>query len=225
MSFKHSKKIEQTLILMYLRNSYSSSMTHGTSVKNMMSLMASRIDAVAQMIANDEIDAFLAAILNARRIYVMGAGRSGLVAKSFAMRLMHMGMTPYVVGEAITPAIDEDDLIIAFSGSGNTKTIGDIAETAKNLGVEVALISSNPDSRIGKIADYIIKIDTQRDPVSCDAHEYEIRQMLGEHRSFAPLGTIFETTTLIFGDAIISTLMDITNTEEGDLKRRHTNIE
>lgn len=191
----------------------------------MMSLMASRTDDIAQMIAGDEIDAFLAAILAAKRIYVMGAGRSGLVAKSFAMRLMHMGFTSYVVGETITPATGEGDLIIAFSGSGNTKTIGDIAETAKGLGVKIALVSSNPDSRIGKIADYIIRIEIRRDPVTCDAHEYEIRQMLGEHRSFAPLGTIFETTSLIFGDAAISTLMDMTKTDESELKRRHTNIE
>lgn len=191
----------------------------------MMSLMASRIDAIAQKISSDQVDAFLDAVLTAERIYVMGAGRSGLVAKSFAMRLMHTGFTAYVVGETITPAIGEDDLIVAFSGSGNTKTIGDIAETAKGLGAKVALISSNPQSRIGRIADYVIEIETQRDPVTCDAHEYEIRQMLGEHRSFAPLGTIFETSSLMFGDAVISTLMDMKKIEEADLKRRHTNIE
>lgn len=191
----------------------------------MMSLMASRIDAIAQKIPTDQVDAFLDAILAADRIYVMGAGRSGLVAKSFAMRLMHTGFTAYVVGETITPAIGDTDLIIAFSGSGNTKTIGDIAETAKGLGAKVALVSSNPKSRIGNIADFIIEIETQRDPVTCDAHEYEIRQMLGEHRSFAPLGTIFETSSLMFGDAVISTLMDMKKIEEADLKRRHTNIE
>ncbi len=200
-------------------------MNYGVSVQNMMSLMASRIDAIAQKIPAAQVDAFLDAILNADRIYVMGAGRSGLVAKSFAMRLMHTGFTAYVVGETITPAIGEEDLIIAFSGSGNTKTIGDIAETAKGLGAKVALISSNPKSRIGSIADFIIEIETQRDPVTCDAHEYEIRQMLGEHRSFAPLGTIFETSSLMFGDAVISTLMDMKKIEEADLKRRHTNIE
>ena len=198
---------------------------HGASVKNMMSLMASRIDAIAQMIATGEIDAFLNAILDAKRIYVMGAGRSGLVAKSFAMRLMHMGLTAYVVGETITPAIGEGDLIVAFSGSANIKTIVDIAETAKSLGVTVALISSNPESRSWKIADYIIKHETQPDLVTRDHHKNSMRQMLGEHRSFAPLGTIFETTSLIFGDAVISTLMDMTKTEESDLKRRHTNIE
>ena len=200
-------------------------MKYGVSVQNMMSLMASRIDSIAQKIPAAQVDAFLEAILNANRIYVMGAGRSGLVAKSFAMRLMHTGFTAYVVGETITPAIGEDDLIIAFSGSGNTKTIGDIAETAKSLGAKVALISSNPQSRIGNVADFVIEIETQRDPVTCDAHEYEIRQMLGEHRSFAPLGTIFETSSLMFGDAVISTFMDMKKIEEADLKRRHTNME
>ncbi|HKM41934.1 MAG TPA: 6-phospho-3-hexuloisomerase [Methanocorpusculum sp.] len=200
-------------------------MNYGVSVQNMMSLMASRIDSIAQQISSEEVDAFLQAILTAKRIYVMGAGRSGLVAKSFAMRLMHTGFTAYVVGETITPAVGPGDLIIGFSGSGNTKTIADIAETAKGLGAEFALVSSNPESRMGKLADYVIKIETQRDPVTCDAHEYEIRQMLGEHRSFAPLGTIFETTSLVFGDAAISTLMDMKKIEEVDLKRRHTNIE
>lgn len=200
-------------------------MNYGVSVQNMMSLMASRVDSIAQEISADQVDAFLNAILTAERIYVMGAGRSGLVAKSFAMRLMHTGFTAYVVGETITPAVDTHDLIVAFSGSGNTKTIGEIAETAKGLGAKVALISSNPNSRIGHIADFIIEIETQREPVTCDAHEYEIRQMLGEHRSFAPLGTIFETSSLMFGDAVISTLMDMRKIEEADLKRRHTNIE
>ncbi|HJJ95476.1 MAG TPA: 6-phospho-3-hexuloisomerase [Methanocorpusculum sp.] len=197
----------------------------GSSVNDMMCLMAGRITEIANSINEEQISAFIQAILDAKRIYVMGAGRSGLVAKSFAMRLMHTGFTSYVVGETITPAIAEGDLIIAFSGSGNTKTIADIAETAKNFGVKVALISSDENSRIGKLADYMIKIETQRDPIAKDSHEYEIRQMLGAYRSFAPLGTIFETSSLIFSDAVISTIMTMKKIDESELKRRHTNIE
>ena len=197
----------------------------GSSVNDMMCLMAGRITEIANSINEEQISAFIQAILDAKRIYVMGAGRSGLVAKSFAMRLMHTGFTSYVVGETITPAIAEGDLIIAFSGSGNTKTIADIAETAKNFGVKVALISSDENSRIGKIADFMIKIETQRDPIAKDSHEYEIRQMLGAYRSFAPLGTIFETSSLIFSDAVISTIMTMKKIDESELKRRHTNIE
>lgn len=197
----------------------------GSSVNDMMCLMAGRITEIANSINEEQISAFIQAILDAKRIYVMGAGRSGLVAKSFAMRLMHTGFTSYVVGETITPAIAEGDLIIAFSGSGNTKTIADIAETAKNFGVKIALISSDENSRIGKLADFMIKIETQRDPIAKDSHEYEIRQMLGAYRSFAPLGTIFETSSLIFSDAVISTIMTMKKIDESELKRRHTNIE
>jgi len=195
------------------------------SVSDMMCLMANHIYDIADSLKKDQVDAFIQAILDAKRIYVMGAGRSGLVAKSFAMRLMHAGFTSYVVGETITPAIAEGDLIVAFSGSGNTKTIADIAETAKNFGVKVALISSDENSRIGKIADYMIKIEIHRDAIVKDSHEYEIRQMLGKYRSFAPLGTIFETSSLIFSDSVISTIMAMREIDESELKKRHTNIE
>jgi len=194
-------------------------------VQDMMRLMASKVRTIADMIEDDEVESFIREILAAERVYVMGAGRSGLVAKAFAMRLMHLGLRSYVVGETITPAIEPSDMIIAFSGSGNTKTVADISETAREIGAKVGLITSNKDSRIGKIADSIVVIESQRDAVTDDSHEYEIRQMMGEHKSFAPLGTIFETTAMIFSDALVSRLMEITATDEGELKKRHTNIE
>ena len=75
-------------------------------VQDMMLLMASKIRAIAYKISDEDVRGFITELLNAKRIYVMGAGRSGLVAKAFAMRLMHLGMHAYVVGETITPALD-----------------------------------------------------------------------------------------------------------------------
>lgn len=194
-------------------------------VQEMMLLMASKIRAIANKISDDDVEKFLAEILQAKRVYVIGAGRSGLVAKAFAMRLMHLGLQAYVVGETITPALSGGDLIVIFSGSGRTKTVADIAETAQDIGAHICLITSNADSRIGKIADCNVVIEHHRDEVEDDAVEFEIRQMMGEHKSFAPLGTLFETASMIFGDAVISRLMEITKTDESALKNRHTNIE
>lgn len=194
-------------------------------VQEKMRLMARKVSSIADSIEDHEVDAFTTAILRSNCIYVMGAGRSGLVAKAFAMRLMHLGLTSYVVGETITPAIEDRDMIIAFSGSGNTNTVADIAETAKEIGSTIGLITSKKDSRIGKIADVVVVVESQRDEVTDDSHEYEIRQMMGEHRSFAPLGTLFETTAMIFSDALVSRLMELTETSETELKKRHTNIE
>ena len=194
-------------------------------VQEMMQLMASKIRSIANKISDEDVEKFLHELLAAKRIYVIGAGRSGLVAKAFAMRLMHLGLCAYVVGETITPALAKGDVIVVFSGSGRTKTVADITETAKELGAHICLISSNADSRIGKISDCVVVIEHQRDDVEDDAVEFEIRQMMGEHKSFAPLGTLFETVSMIFGDAVISRLMEITKTDESALKNRHTNIE
>jgi 6-phospho-3-hexuloisomerase len=194
-------------------------------VQEMMQLMASKIRAISKAISDDDVEKFLSELLHAKRIYVIGAGRSGLVAKAFAMRLMHLGLAAFVVGETITPALNKEDVMVVFSGSGKTKTVADIAETAKEIGAHICLITSNADSRIGKIADCIVIIEHHRDEVDDDAVEFEIRQMLGEHKSFAPLGTVFETASIVFADAIISRLMEITQTDENALKNRHINIE
>jgi 6-phospho-3-hexuloisomerase len=49
--------------------------------------------------------------------------------------------------------------------------------------------------------------------------------MLGDHKSFAPLGTLFETASMVFADAAISRLMEITKVDENALRNRHANIE
>ncbi|WP_298665652.1 6-phospho-3-hexuloisomerase [uncultured Methanofollis sp.] len=194
-------------------------------VQDMMRLMASRITSIADRIADTEVESFLHELLCAKRIYVLGAGRSGLVAKAFAMRLMHLGLQSFVVGETITPAMQADDVLVVFSGSGKTKTVAELAETAKEIGGRVCLITSNCDSRIGKIADCMVEVESHRDEVKDESAEFEIRQMMGEHKSFAPLGTIFETACMVFSDAIVSRLMEITETDVEALKCRHANIE
>jgi len=194
-------------------------------VQEMMQLMASKIRAISKAIPDEDVEKFLAELLQAKRIYVIGAGRSGLVAKAFAMRLMHLGLAAFVVGETITPALNRDDVMVVFSGSGKTRTVADIAETAKAIGAHICLITSNANSQIGKIADCMVIIEHHRDEVEDETIEFEIRQMLGDHKSFAPLGTVFETASIVFTDAIISRLMEITKTDENALKIRHTNIE
>lgn len=194
-------------------------------VQDMMKLMATKIRSTANSISDKDAERFIGVLLDARRIYVAGAGRSGLVAKAFAMRLMHLGLQAYVIGETITPALNQGDVMVIFSGSGKTKTVADLAETARDIGGKICLITSNADSRIGKIADCVVIIEHHRDAVADDAAEFEIRQMMGDHKSFAPLGTLFETASMIFADAVISRMMEITKTDESALKNRHTNIE
>lgn len=72
-------------------------------------------------------------ILESKKVFAAGAGRSGLMGKSFIMRLMHMGLDAYVVGETVTGTFEKDDILIIGSGSGETKSLISMAEKAKAI--------------------------------------------------------------------------------------------
>jgi 6-phospho-3-hexuloisomerase len=171
----------------------------------------------------DVIQILLQARKEERRVLIIGAGRSGLVGKSFAMRLMHLGFNVYVMGETINPAVGQDDLAIIISGSGSTALPVTVAEIAKKLGVRVLAITSNPDSSLGKVADRIVKIPG-RSRVAQE-EEYHSRQLLGEHESLAPMGTLFENSCMIFLDSLIAELMGHLGMSEEEMRRRHAAIE
>ena len=97
-------------------------------------------------------------VLDARRIFVLGAGRSGFMVKAFAMRLAHMGFDAYVVGETVTPGMDGNDVLLIGSGSGETASLTAIARNAKKTGGKIALATISPSSTIGLMADLIIPI-------------------------------------------------------------------
>jgi len=97
--------------------------------ENLASIDDEAVDRLAQSILRT---------LGDRRIFVVGAGRSGLVARAFAMRLMHLGFSVHVVGETTTPRMDPGDLLIVISGSGETLYPATIAGEAKKIGGGIA---------------------------------------------------------------------------------------
>ena len=167
--------------------------------------------------------ALLHARKEGRRVLIVGAGRSGLVGRAFAMRLMHLGFNVYVMGETINPAVGQEDLAIIISGSGSTALPVTVAEIAKRLGVKVLAVTSNPDSLLGGAADHVVRVPG-RSRVARE-EEYHSRQLLGEHESLTPMGTLFENTCMIFLDSLIAELMGRLGMSEEDLKRRHAAIE
>jgi len=173
-------------------------------------------------IDEDQVDDFLRMIGRSKNIFVVGAGRSGLVAKAFAMRLMHMGFNVYVVGETITPSVRKNDLVIAISGSGETASTLAVVETARKRGVDVVTITSFPKSPIAKKSDVVVVIKGR---VEGGKKDYVSGQLTGAHEPLTPLGSIFELATMMFLDAIITKLMKIFREDETDLKGRHANLE
>ena len=199
----------------------------GCMAQEMVVRMSHQIELSAAGLCVEDISLFVDEILKAKdaRIYVMGAGRSGLVAKALAMRLMHLGFSSYVVGETITPAMTAGDMLIVMSGSGKTRTVLDIAETAKQQFGRVCLLTASLPSPLGDKADCIVLIPNLRTDSADDELMVGTRTIPSDHTLFAPLGTLFETMSFIFCDAIVSVLMERLAVSAGRMQEHHANIE
>ncbi len=178
-------------------------------------------------IKENEVSKFIetlhAAYKDGKKVLIIGAGRSGLVGKAFAMRLMHLGFSVHVLGETIVPALNPGDIVIAISGSGRTKLVVTAAEVSKSIGAKVIAITSFRNSPLAQISDLIIEVPGRTKVSSED--DYNVRQLIGIYEPLAPLGTLFEVTTMVTLDAVISELMTRLGKTEEDLRQRHANIE
>ena len=116
------------------------------------------IECVVSKVEKEEIDRVVNLIRKDRRIFVAGEGRSGFSAKGFAMRLMHLGYTVYVVGETITPALREGDLLVGVSGPGKSISVIDAARKAKEKKGVVIAVTSKKESTLAGYADQVLII-------------------------------------------------------------------
>ena len=193
-----------------------------STVKSAVKMMGAHIINSVEDLEDEKIKEVIDQILNAKKIFLLGAGRSGLVGKAFAMRLMHLGLNVFVVGETNTPSVEKGDLLVVVSGSGETRSVVGLAQIGKDLGAKIISITSNPNSTSARNADVLIVLGAK---VNTDDMDYLERQVRGRHRPLAPLGTLFEMTSMIFLDGVVAALMEITKKSAEDLKRRHTTLE
>lgn len=177
------------------------------------------LEEIAGTIDRAEIDstgALLSAIQKAARVFVTGAGRSGLMMRGFAMRLMQLGIDTYVVGETTTPKILDTDILIVGSGSGRTGGPLSHAQIAHNTGVPIFAITVAHESPLNGIASVVIRLPG----TAAKVHE---KQDLPP--SVQPMGSLFEQVLLIYLDAIIIMLMKEMDVQADMLINRHTTLE
>ncbi len=142
-------------------------------------VILNEITDVINNVNDNEFKMASALITKERRIFVDGEGRSGLMAKGFAMRLMHLGYNVYVIGETITPAINHGDLFIAISGSGKSANIVSDARKAKKAGCEILTFTSNRESDLCKEAHFVVIVPgTVRGDIGTDRKSIQLLSSL-----------------------------------------------
>lgn len=154
-------------------------------------------------------------ILAANRVFLAGAGRSGMMVRCFAMRLMHMGLSVYMVGEVVTPSIQKGDLLIIASGSGTTASLVKNAEKARSIGADVATVTIYPEAAIARLSSTVITINAPTAKSEVD----------NGFTSVQPMGSMFEQSLLICLDNVVLILMDKMNLTSDEMFKRHANLE
>lgn len=181
--------------------------------KNIESILG-EIRTVFEPLDENQVSALLDEILKANKIVVCGAGRVGMAIRGFGMRLGHLGLRAFTLGDSTVPGISTGDLLIVASGSGETQTIYDLVEIAKKNGVRLALVTGNPASRMGKLADTVVQIQA---PSKTKAVEGFV--------SIQPMTTLNEQSLGIFFDALVLDLMERMGETHDTMWARHSNLE
>lgn len=186
----------------------------GETLFRFLEVVLEHIKSVKNHINPENVEDMIKLIDTSKSVFVIGAGRSGYIAKAFAMRLMHLGYTVYVVGETVTPRITNEDVLIAISGSGKTTSVVNISRKAKDIGSKLIAVTGNKNSSLAEMADVVVLIKGKVK----DERDENLSQL-------APLGTMFELTAMIFFDALVAEIMMRKHLTEKDLEARHAVLE
>jgi 6-phospho-3-hexuloisomerase len=163
---------------------------------------------VAACVDRAEMARLVEVMRGANRIFVAGIGRSGLMARALAMRLMHLEFDVHVVGETTTPSIGKGDLLVLCSRYGKSRTLHTYVVKAHEEKARAVLVTMTAKSPLARRVDDVFVIPVEKGGTS--------RQ---------PLGTIFEQSLLLYCDALVMLAMKRLHVSEAKMARRHTQLE
>lgn len=117
-----------------------------------------------------------------------------------------------MVGETITPSIQKNDLLVVVSGSGETRTVLDLAKMAHDKGVKMIAITSNVKSSLAKLADGLLQVPgTTKNGDGIN--------------SIQLLSTLFDQSAQIVMDILCLKLSMRDEISDEEAKSKHSNIE
>ena len=151
-------------------------------------------------------------------VHLYGKGRSGSIAVSLALRLSHFGYKTYFLGDVIKEPFTKDDLIILFSGSGDTSEVVDIAKKAKSIGSKVVALTSFKNSSLIKYSDLLFLLPGGLEKGK--GWSYIEAQLSNRASSFYGGGE-FEFNAYIFQEALINSIGRFKNISDSEVVKRH----
>jgi 6-phospho-3-hexuloisomerase len=172
------------------------------------------IAAVLDGVNEDQIGRVRSALLASRNILTHGLGREGLVMRSFAMRLMHLGLPVSVVGDMTAGPSGPGTLFVCSAGPGAFTTIGALMEIARSASASVALFTAHPVEMLAQKADFVVEVPAQ---TMTGSQQGATSQQI--------MGSIYEQALWVLLDCLIWQLAQELGLGSQQMAARHTNME
>jgi arabinose-5-phosphate isomerase len=143
------------------------------------------------------------------RVIVTGMGKSGIICRKIAATLASTGTPAFFLHPAEAThgdlgVIQNKDVLLALSNSGETQEVLRLLEAIKRIGVAIVAITGNPDSTLAQAAD-----------VALDCHVSE------EACPLNLMPTASTTAALALGDALCMTLLVEKGFKQEDFAKIH----
>ena len=145
---------------------------------------------------------------------MVGAGREGLSAKAFAMRLTHLGKPTHWIWDDTTPGIAKGDLVILVSGGGSIGHIDYVFDRAAEAGAEIVVVTGDPGGVTPRKAKQVLFL-----PAAVYKGNAEVVP------STQPMGNLFEQALFILFDQIAVALAERMGISKAAMEARHRNVE
>jgi 6-phospho-3-hexuloisomerase len=161
-----------------------------------------------------QVEVMAGPIRQARRIVLYGVGREGLMMRSLAMRLFHLGLDAHVVGDMTTPPVGPGDLLIVSAGPGQFSTVSALMGVAKGAGASTMCVTAEPGGGAAAAADHVVHLAAQT-----------MANDQAGATSVLPMGSLFEATQFLFFEMLILHLRDAMGLTPEAMRANHTNLE
>lgn len=177
--------------------------------KATLEIEAQSITALIQYVNQDFTQAVTEIFKSKGRVIITGVGKSAIIAQKITATFNSTG-TPAVFMHAADAVhgdlgiIQQSDIIICISKSGNTPEVKVLIPLLKNAGNKLIAMVGNVDSYLAKEADYIINCTVQKE--ACP-------------NNLAP--TSSTTAQLAMGDALAVCLLECRDFKSEDFAKFH----
>ncbi len=184
------------------------------SIASLGHVAAGEIAAVVANVPEDQVARLRSELRTARYILTHGLGREGLVMRSFAMRLMHLGLPVGVVGDMTAGPSGAGTVFVCSAGPGMFASIAALMDNARHAGASIALLTAHPEAGGANMADLVVEIPAQT--------------MMGSRKGQASeqvMGSIYEQAMWVLLDCIVWQLAQELGQTQQQMAARHTNME